>query len=84
PGTAELGLQDRWHSWFAAFGPYGAQPEEQIVVVTMVEGSNPWEWWAPYASNLIFQSVFAGQDAENAAKAIGLKLNEPHLQGRAE
>lgn len=83
-GTAEIGLKDRWHSWFAAFGPYGAQPEEQIVVVTMVEGSNPWEWWAPYASNLIFQSVFAGQDAENAAKAIGLKLNEPHLQGRAE
>jgi len=83
-GTAEIGLKDRWHSWFAAFGPYGAKPEDQIVVVTMVEASNPWEWWAPYASNLIFQSIFAGQDAETAAKAINVDLEGQHLRGRAE
>jgi penicillin-binding protein 2 len=83
-GTAEIGLKDRWHSWFAAFGPYGAKPEEQVVVVTMVEASNPWEWWAPYASNLIFQSIFAGQDADSAARAIGLALDGQHLRGRAE
>ena len=83
-GTAEIGLKDRWHSWFAAFGPYDAKPEEQVVVVTMVEASNPWEWWAPYASNLIFQSIFAGQDAEAAAKTLGLSLEGQHLRGRAE
>jgi hypothetical protein len=80
-GTAEIGLKDRWHSWFAAFGPYDAKPEEQVVVVTMVEASNPWEWWAPYASNLIFQSIFAGQDAEAAAKTLGLSLEGQHLRG---
>jgi len=83
-GTAEIGLKDRWHSWFAAFGPYDAKPEEQVVVVTMVEASNPWEWWAPYASNLIFQSIFAGQDAEAAAKTLGLSLEGQHLRRRAE
>ncbi len=83
-GTAEIGLKDRWHSWFAAFGPYEAKPEDQVVVVAMVEASNLWEWWAPYASNLIFQSIFTGQDAETAAKSIGLNLKEQHLRGRAE
>jgi len=84
-GTAEIGLKDRWHSWFAAFGPYDAKPEDQIVIVTMVEASNPWEWWAPYASNILFQSIFADQDAETAAKAVGIRLNNQHLRGgRAE
>ncbi|MCK7486187.1 MAG: hypothetical protein MZU97_12035 [Bacillus subtilis] len=28
--------------------------------------TNPWEWWAPYASNIIFQGIFAGQTYEEA------------------
>lgn len=83
-GTAEIGLKDRWHSWFAAYGPYDASPEDQIVVVTMAEATNPWEWWAPYAANVIFQAIFGGQDAESAAKTVGVNLQGTHLRGRAE
>ncbi|MDR2304020.1 MAG: penicillin-binding protein 2, partial [Treponema sp.] len=32
-GTGEVGLNDRWHSWFAAYAPYDStKPEEQVVV----------------------------------------------------
>ncbi|HPG96640.1 MAG TPA: penicillin-binding protein 2, partial [Rectinema sp.] len=41
-GTAEVGLKDRWHSWFVSFGPYDAPAKDQIVVATMIEASNPW------------------------------------------
>jgi penicillin-binding protein 2 len=83
-GTAEIGLKDRWHSWFASYGPYNAAPEEQIVVVTMIEASNPWEWWAPYAANVIYQAIFAGQDAESAAKTVGVNLKGSGVRRKTE
>jgi penicillin-binding protein 2 len=83
-GTGEIGLQDRWHSWFAAYAPYEAQsPEEQIVVSLIVEAANPWEWWAPYASAIIFQGIFGGQSYEEAVATLGLQYLMP-VQGRRE
>jgi len=72
-GTAEVGQVDRWHSWMAAYGPYDASPEDAVVVVVMVEASNPWEWWAPYATNIIFQGIFADQSYQEAVDALGFK-----------
>ena len=66
-GTGEVGLEDQWHSWFAAYGPYGAADrDEQIVVVAMVEAVNVWEWWAAKAANLIFHAAFSGQTVAEA------------------
>ncbi len=72
-GTAEVGINDRWHSWMVAYGPYDAPASEAIVVVVMVEAANPWEWWAPYATNIIFQGIFADQTYEEAVAALGFK-----------
>ncbi|MEN6477290.1 MAG: penicillin-binding protein 2 [Rectinema sp.] len=83
-GTAEIGLKDRWHSWFVSYGPYDAPPEDAVVVVTMIEASNPWEWWGPYAANVIYQSIFTGEDAETAAKKVGVRLDQPQLRGKVE
>jgi penicillin-binding protein 2 len=72
-GTAEVGLADRWHSWFVGYGPADAEdPEDVIVVVSMIEASNPWEWWAPYATNIVFQGIFTGQSYEETAAKLGL------------
>jgi len=80
-GTAEVGLKDRWHSWFAAFGPYDCEnPEEVIVVVVMVEAANAWEWWAPYASNIIFQGYFAGQNYDDAVDSLGFRYLIPRQE----
>jgi len=83
-GTGEVGLQDRWHSWFAAYAPYMSDnPEEQIIVSVIVEAVNPWEWWAPYASAIIFQGIFANQGYDDAVQSLGLRYLIP-IQGRRE
>lgn len=83
-GTGEVGLQDRWHSWFAAYAPFRADnPDEQIVVSIIVEAVNKWEWWAPYASAIIFQGIFAGQSYEEAVTSLGLQYIMP-IAGRRE
>jgi len=80
-GTAEVGLADRWHSWFVGYGPVdAANPEDVIIVVAMIEATNPWEWWAPYATNIVFQGYFAGQTYEEAAAKLGL-LNKSVIVG---
>ena len=69
-GTGEAGFEDSWNAWFAAYGPYNAEPEEQVVVVTMVEAGNEWEWWAVRAANIIFQGIFADQNYDEAIEAL--------------
>jgi penicillin-binding protein 2 len=83
-GTGEVGLQDHWHSWFAAYAPYNAKsPEDQVVVSLIVEAVNDWEWWAPYASAIIFQGIFGGQTYDEAVASLGLQYLMP-VQGRRE
>jgi penicillin-binding protein 2 len=83
-GTGEMGLQDRWHSWFAAYAPYNTDKnEERIVVSIIVEAANKWEWWAPYASTIIFQGFFTNQSYEEAVVALGFQHIMP-IHGRME
>ncbi len=73
-GTAEVdGYKDSWHSWLVAYAPYDAPPEERICVATIVEACNVWEWWAPYATNIIIQGIFANQTYEEAVKELGFE-----------
>jgi penicillin-binding protein 2 len=62
-GTAQIGsYSEDNHSWFAAYAPYDTDdPMEQVVVVTMVEARNEWDWWAPKAADLIFHGIFNDQ-----------------------
>lgn len=59
-GTGQIGLEGQYHSWFVAYAPYGedVDPDEQIVVVVMVDAANEWEWWAPKAANIIMHGHF--------------------------
>ncbi len=70
-GTSETAMEDRFHSWFAAYAPYKTDnPDERVVVVVMVEAANEWEWWAPKAANIIFQGIFAHQNFEEAVATL--------------
>lgn len=61
-GTGEVGSEENWHSWFVSFGPYETDnPDERVVVVTMVEASNEWDWWAPKAADLIYEGIFSNR-----------------------
>jgi len=81
-GTAEIGLIDRWHAWFVAFGPYNAPPEEQITLSVIVEATNNMEWRATYTSSIILQGYFAKQDYETAVRAVGLQYLIPLTEQR--
>ena len=71
-GTSEVAqYKDSWHSWMVAYAPYDAPVEEQVVVATLVEAVNDWEWWAPYATNIIIQGIFANQTYEESISALG-------------
>jgi len=83
-GTAEVGLVDHWHSWFVSYGPYDKPASEQLVVAVMVEASNTWEWWAPYASDIIWQAIFANQDYDKAVDALGLRYLVPRKKEKQE
>jgi len=87
-GTSEVGFVDRWTSWFGAYAPYITDdPDEQVVVVVMVEATNEWEWWAPKATNVILQGIFANQTYEEAADALNIwYLKKPRdiIRERAE
>lgn len=70
-GTAEVaGYTDSWHNWLLAYAPYDAPVEEQIVVCTMVEAANSWEWWATYAANIVIQGYYANQTFDEAIDAL--------------
>ncbi|MDR2501111.1 MAG: penicillin-binding protein 2 [Treponema sp.] len=84
-GTGEVGRTDNhWHSWFTAYAPYEtSRPEERVVVSIIVEAVNNWEWWAPYASAILFQGIFANQTFEEAIRTLGLQHIMP-AAGRRE
>ena len=58
-----------------AYAPYDAPPKDQVVVATIVEACNPWEWWAPYATNIVIQGIFGKQTYEEAIKELKKSSN---------
>ncbi|MBR6153864.1 MAG: penicillin-binding protein 2 [Treponema sp.] len=83
-GTAETGrYTDRWHSWMVAYAPYDAPVEDQIVVTSLVEDINEWEWWSPYATNIVIQGIFANQTYEESIKTLGFEYLKKQV-GRQE
>lgn len=84
-GTAEVNGygKDHWHSWMVAYAPYDAPPEDQYVVVVLVEAVNKWEWWAPYATNIIIQGIINDQTFDESVDALKFRylLNQQNAQG---
>ena len=77
-GTAEIGIEANYHSWFAAFAPYQTDnPDERVVVSVIVEAINDWDWWAPWSSAIIFQGIFANQTYEQAIQTLRVRNNRP-------
>lgn len=78
-GTAEVyPYKDSWHSIMVAYAPYDAPVEKQIAVAMIVEACNDWEWWSPYATNMILQGIFFNQTFEQAAEVLGFNHLAKH------
>ncbi|MFP4363841.1 MAG: penicillin-binding protein 2 [Spirochaetia bacterium] len=72
-GTGQVAIEENFHSWYVSYAPYEAEnPEDQVVIVTQIEAVNEYEWWAPKATNIILQGIFAGQTYEEAVESMSL------------
>lgn len=70
-GTGQIGVEDQYHSWFAAYAPYEvSDPRDRVVVVVMVDAVNEWEWWAPIAANIIIHGIFTDQDYDDTLRDL--------------
>ncbi len=83
-GTAEVGVKDHFHSWMVAYGPADAPPDQMLVVAVIVEAKNEWEWWAPYAANIILQGALANQNFEEAVKTLDFTHKIESINRRSE
>lgn len=64
-GTGEVGLEGRWHDWFVAYGPYETtDPDERVIVIAMAEASDSYDWWAPKATDIVFEGIFGHRTYE--------------------
>ena len=64
-GTGEVGIDDRWHDWFVAYGPYETtNPDERVIVIAMAEASDSYDWWAPKATDIVFEGIFGHRTYE--------------------
>ncbi|MBO5606554.1 MAG: hypothetical protein J5930_01520 [Treponema sp.] len=67
----ELKMPGRWNSWCVVYAPYNASVKEQIVVSVLIDANNDWEWYAPYAANIVMQGYFNNQRYEEAIVELG-------------
>ncbi len=71
-GTGETGVEGQLLSWFVSFAPYDAPPEEQIVIVSMVEPKEgeSYEYWGPKAIDIIYGGIYGGTNYEETIKEL--------------
>ncbi|MBQ5384580.1 MAG: hypothetical protein IIU46_09060, partial [Treponema sp.] len=61
--------------------PFDAPVEDQVVVATLVEAVNKWEWWAPYATNVVIQGIFENQTYAESMRELGFAWMDEKLSG---
>lgn len=66
-GTAETASEELRHSWFTGFSPRSPErPEDYVVTVVWIDAANEWDWWAPYATNIIIHGIYNELNYEEA------------------
>lgn len=65
-GTSQTWSDEQQHSWFIGFAPYGSSgdPSDYVVTVVWIDAANEWDWWAPYATNIIVHGIYNSLDFE--------------------
>ena len=78
-GTSQTISDEAKHSWFIGFAPYGSvSPEDYVVTVVWIDAANEWDWWGPYATNILMQGIFNGTDYEETVEDLR-NLRDPWL-----
>lgn len=57
-GTSETAAEERKHSWYIGFTPRSPGSDQYVVTVVWVDAANEWDWWGPYATNIIVHGIY--------------------------
>ena len=52
--------------------------DDYVVTVVWIDAANEWDWWAPYATNIIMQGIFDGTDFETTIRTLR-SMRDPWL-----
>ncbi len=78
-GTSQTSLEDLKHSWFVGFAPYGSDdPTEQIATAVWIDAANEWDWWGPYATNIVIHGAVNGLTYDETIRELR-ELRSPWL-----
>lgn len=70
-GTSQTSSEERKHSWFIGFAPYGSDnPEEQIATAVWIDAANEWDWWGPFATNIVVHGAVNGLTYEETIRDL--------------
>ncbi|MFW5848279.1 MAG: penicillin-binding protein 2 [Spirochaetota bacterium] len=70
-GTSETASEERQHSWFIGFAPTNPNdPTDYVVTVVWIDASNEWDWWAPYATNIIVHGIYNSLSYEDTIEDL--------------
>jgi len=73
-GTAQMGLDDRFHLWFTSYAPYNSEnPDDKIIVTVIFESSNYQISNPTLVTAIIYQGYFAKQDYDSAVRSLGFQ-----------
>ena len=64
-GTSQTASDERKHSWFIGFAPKSPGSSEYVVTVVWIDAQNEWDWWGPYATNIIVHGIYNGLSYED-------------------
>ncbi len=78
-GTTQTGTEEERHSWFIGFASSGSDDlEDYVVTVVWIDAKNEWDWWAPYATNIIIHGIYNDLDYEETIADLRT-LRDPWL-----
>ena len=70
-GTSQTASEERQHSWFIGFAPYGeGSIDDYVVTVVWIDAANEWDWWGPYATNIITHGIYNDLSYEEAIEDL--------------
>ncbi len=81
-GTSQTATAERQHSWYIGFAPRGPASDDYVVTVVWVDAANEWDWWGPYATNIIIHGIYNALSYEETIADLRTRRNPWLWYGR--
>ncbi len=81
-GTSQTAAAERQHSWYIGFSPRGPGSDDYVVTVVWVDAANEWDWWGPYATNIIIHGIYNSLSYEETIADLRTRRNPWLWYGR--